>query len=56
MSEFEARARYQLEVSGVSCGSCVAHVDEALRAVQGVRSARVHLETASGAAKSGDAA
>lgn len=45
MSEFETRARYQLKVSGMSCDSCVAHVDEALQAVKGVRSARVDLDS-----------
>jgi copper chaperone CopZ len=44
MSEFEASARYELEVTGMSCDSCVAHVAEALQAVEGVRSARVDLD------------
>jgi copper chaperone CopZ len=45
MSEYEAGAGYELEVSGMSCDSCVAHVDEALQAVKGVRSARVDLDS-----------
>ncbi|MGB9626619.1 MAG: heavy-metal-associated domain-containing protein, partial [Phycisphaerae bacterium] len=45
----EQRARTDhkviLRVSGMTCGSCVAHVEKALRAVEGVRDAAVNLAT-----------
>jgi copper chaperone len=33
-----------LEVEGMSCGSCVRHVDEALRTVDGVTAVEVRLK------------
>jgi len=45
----EQRARTDhkviLRISGMTCGSCVAHVEKALRAVGGVRDAAVNLAT-----------
>jgi copper chaperone CopZ len=35
----------QLQISGMTCGGCVAHVTKALSAVPGVRSIRVDLQT-----------
>jgi P-type Cu+ transporter len=35
----------RLRVEGMTCGSCVARVEKALRSVQGVRGARVNLST-----------
>jgi copper chaperone len=34
----------QLEVKGMNCGKCVAHVKSALEAVENVQSAEVNLE------------
>ena len=39
MNDHETR----LEVTGMTCGSCVRHVTEALRAVAGVRDVEVQL-------------
>ena len=36
---------HRLEVSGMTCGNCVGHVEEALLAVDGVRRADVDLES-----------
>jgi len=36
----------QLHITGMTCASCVAHVEKALRKVPGVRDARVNLATA----------
>ena len=40
--------RADLRVSGMTCASCVAHVEGALRGVRGVRSASVNLATETG--------
>ena len=45
MNNTENAAHHQLEVSGMSCGSCVAHVEEALREVEGVREVSVDLDS-----------
>ncbi|GIK83220.1 MAG: hypothetical protein BroJett024_43250 [Alphaproteobacteria bacterium] len=37
--------RHELEVSGMSCDSCVAHVEEALQAVDGVQRTSVDLDS-----------
>ena len=37
--------RYSLEVAGMSCAGCVAHVERALLGVDGVSRARVDLES-----------
>ncbi|MBI3835052.1 MAG: cation-translocating P-type ATPase [Planctomycetes bacterium] len=51
----------RLRIEGMNCGSCVAHVERALRAVPGVRSVEVNLTTesanihfANGAVATGD--
>ena len=36
--------RYELRVDGMTCQHCVARVEKAILAVEGVRSAEVHLE------------
>lgn len=36
---------HELMVSGMSCGSCAAHVEEALREVGGVRATSVDLNS-----------
>jgi len=41
-----ARAGYVLDVTGMTCASCVAHVDKAARGVPGVRDVSVNLATA----------
>jgi len=45
MTTTEESGRHALEVTGMSCGSCVAHVEEALREVEGVREVSVDLES-----------
>src|SRR5437016_6127201 len=44
-----APARLVLPVQGMTCASCVAHVEKALAAVPGVRAAAVNLATESAA-------
>ena len=34
-----------LKISGMTCNSCVSHVEDALRAVHGVKSVAVDLQT-----------
>ncbi len=45
-----------LRIEGMTCGSCVARVESALRAVPGVKSARVNLATESASVETGDGA
>lgn len=45
MHNAENAAHHEFEVSGMSCGSCVAHVEEALREGEGVREVSVDLES-----------
>ncbi len=41
---FDKTETLTLHVEGMSCGHCVKHVEEALKAVKGVKSAVVSLE------------
>ena len=47
MSLFSEKETVKLDVSGMHCEKCVAHVTEALEGVEGVTGARVSLEDAS---------
>ncbi|MFO8005588.1 heavy metal translocating P-type ATPase [Thioalkalivibrio sp.] len=48
-------ARFALDVDGMSCASCVARVEEAIRSVPGVRDASVNLATGRATVEPGDA-
>lgn len=39
-----SQQQYELSITGMKCGGCVANVDKALHAVAGVASATVSLE------------
>ena len=45
---FEKAEKLTLHIEGMSCGHCVKHATEALKAVKGVKSAEVSLENKSG--------
>ena len=45
MTAINHASDHRLEVSGMTCRNCVAHVEEALLAVDGVRRADVQLES-----------
>lgn len=45
MTEVHAEDRHELQVSGMSCDSCAAHVEAALSEVEGVRDVTVQLES-----------
>ena len=49
-------ATFGLDVGGMSCASCVARVEEAIRSVPGVRGASVNLATERATVELGDAA
>ncbi|TVP81939.1 heavy metal translocating P-type ATPase [Thioalkalivibrio sp.] len=51
-----SRDRFELAVGGMSCASCVSRVEDAIRAVQGVRGADVNLATGRATVELGDAA
>ena len=44
---FEKTEKLTLHIEGMSCGHCVKHATETLKAVKGVKSAEVSLETKS---------
>ncbi len=48
-------ARFALDVDGMSCASCVARVEDAIRSVPGVRDASVNLATGRATVEPGDA-
>lgn len=45
MTNTRVTDHHELEVSGMSCGSCAAHVEEALQAVDGVQRTSVDLDS-----------
>lgn len=45
MTGMTGRSDEELEVVGMTCGNCVAHVSEALEGVDGVSAVEVDLET-----------
>lgn len=47
MADEHPTAHYRLDVAGMSCANCAAHVKEALLAVEGVSRAKVDLEAGS---------
>ncbi len=51
-----SRDRFDLAVGGMSCASCVSRVEDAIRAVPGVRDADVNLATGRAMVELGDAA